>query len=171
MFPTPQQGAQAAQHATAQRLAYTRLGLCMKGQEPSYTIRLTHGQTKLAPHDAYGGLQTEEQLKKRVGAKLEVAKFLQDTVSEMAKDMRSSKTGAAQASAADLYQFMKRVRPFLAALNPSTAIQQHRKHGHALIQTYFPHCSCIKFFISDMHYVYFEQQSVCWPSVGPLDLH
>ena len=53
--------------------------------------------------------QTEEQLKKRVGAKLEVAKFLQDTVSEMAKDMRTSKTGAAQASAADLYQFMKRV--------------------------------------------------------------
>ena len=57
-------------------------------------------------------LQTEEQLKKRVGAKLEVAKFLQDTVSEMAKDMRSSKTGAAQASAADLYQFMKRVSLF-----------------------------------------------------------
>ncbi|KAL3144484.1 hypothetical protein ABBQ32_004224 [Trebouxia sp. C0010 RCD-2024] len=55
-------------------------------------------------------LKTEEQLKKRVGAKLEVAKFLQDTVSEMAKDMRTSKTGAAQASAADLYQFMKRVR-------------------------------------------------------------
>ena len=46
-----------------------------------------------------------------MGAKLEVAKFLQDTVSEMAKDMRSSKTGAAQASAADLYQFMKRVGP------------------------------------------------------------
>ena len=54
-------------------------------------------------------LQTEEQLKKRVGAKLEVARFLQDTVSEMAKDMRTSKTGATQASAADLYQFMKRV--------------------------------------------------------------
>lgn len=55
------------------------------------------------------GLQTEEQLKKRVGAKLEVARFLQDTVSEMAKDMRTTKTGATQASAADLYQFMKRV--------------------------------------------------------------
>ena len=55
-------------------------------------------------------LQTEEQLKKRVGAKLEVARFLQDTVSEMAKDMRTSKTGATQASAADLYQFMKRGR-------------------------------------------------------------
>lgn len=54
-------------------------------------------------------LQTEEQLKKRVGAKLEVARFLQDTVSEMAKDMRTTKTGATQASAADLYQFMKRV--------------------------------------------------------------
>ena len=65
---------------------------------------LTCSQTHHAPY-----MQTEEQLKKRVGAKLEVAKFLQDTVSEMDKDMRTSKTGAAQASAADLYQFMKRV--------------------------------------------------------------
>ena len=63
-------------------------------------------------------LQTEEQLKKRVGAKLEVARFLQDTVSEMAKDMRTSKTGATQASAADLYQFMKRVRAICDTLHP-----------------------------------------------------
>lgn len=68
-------------------------------------------------------MQTEEQLKKRVGAKLEVAKFLQDTVSEMAKDMRTSKTGAAQASAADLYQFMKRVGP-LSCCNPLLLLPQ-----------------------------------------------
>ena len=39
-------------------------------------------------------------MKKRVGAKLEMARFLQDTVAEMAKDMKgSSKSGATQASA------------------------------------------------------------------------
>ena len=76
-------------------------------------------------------MQTEEQLKKRVGAKLEVAKFLQDTVSEMANDMRSSKTGAAQASAADLYQFMKRVGPPLStSLHPSAG--QERASGRPL---------------------------------------
>lgn len=71
-------------------------------------------------------VQTEEQLKKRVGAKLEVAKFLQDTVSEMAKDMRTSgRTGAAQASAADLYQFMKRVR----------ALNHTHRHTASRVQT------------------------------------
>jgi LETM1 and EF-hand domain-containing protein 1 len=55
-------------------------------------------------------LKAEEQLKKRVAAKLEVARFLQGTVTEMAKDMRDSKTGEVQVSAAELYQFMKRVR-------------------------------------------------------------
>ena len=34
---------------------------------------------------------------------------MQDTVQEMAKNMKSSKTGATQASAAELYDFMKRV--------------------------------------------------------------
>lgn len=33
----------------------------------------------------------------------------QDTVQEMAKNMKSSTTGAIQASAAELYDFMKRV--------------------------------------------------------------
>lgn len=33
----------------------------------------------------------------------------QDTVADMAKDMRKNKTGAAQASAAELYDFMKKV--------------------------------------------------------------
>ena len=36
----------------------------------------------------------------------------QDTVADMAKDMRKNKTGAAQASAAELYDFMNKVRPF-----------------------------------------------------------
>ena len=48
-------------------------------------------------------------MKKRVGAKLEMARFLQDTVAEMAKDMKGSKSGATQASAEQLYQFLKKV--------------------------------------------------------------
>ena len=57
-------------------------------------------------------LQREEALKRRVQAKLEVARFLQDTVAEMAKDMTTSAAAgdASRASAADLYAFMKRVR-------------------------------------------------------------
>jgi len=57
-------------------------------------------------------LQREEALKRRVKAKLEVARFLQDTVAELAKDMKNSSrsSGATQASAAELYAFMKRVR-------------------------------------------------------------
>ena len=55
-------------------------------------------------------LQREEALKRRVQAKLEVARFLQDTVAEMARGMRSSTAGTTAASAADLYAFMKRVR-------------------------------------------------------------
>ena len=35
--------------------------------------------------------------------------YVQDTVADMAKDMRKNKTGAAQASAAELYDFMKKV--------------------------------------------------------------
>ncbi len=35
---------------------------------------------------------------------------MQDTVAEMAKNMKSNKTGATQASASELYDFMKRVR-------------------------------------------------------------
>ncbi len=108
-------------------------------------------------------LKKEEELKKRIGVKLEVARFLQvllpplrwaqlhllhrlraaffffyclycskvslgsvlhckeacfthifvivlqDTVAEMAKNMKSNKTGATQASASELYDFMKRV--------------------------------------------------------------
>ena len=57
-------------------------------------------------------LQREEALKRRVKAKLEVARFLQDTVAELAKDMKNSSrsSGSTQASAAELYAFMKRVR-------------------------------------------------------------
>mmetsp|Transcript_17598 Transcript_17598/g.52868 ORF Transcript_17598/g.52868 Transcript_17598/m.52868 type:complete len:846 (+) Transcript_17598:182-2719(+) len=55
-------------------------------------------------------LKKEEQLKKRLTAKLEVARFLQDTVADMAKDIRDNRGGSAAASADELYQFMQKVR-------------------------------------------------------------
>ncbi|CAD7704609.1 unnamed protein product [Ostreobium quekettii] len=55
-------------------------------------------------------LKKEEEMKKRLAAKLQVAHFLQDTVALMARDLRQKRTGDVQASAAELYQFMKRVR-------------------------------------------------------------
>ncbi|CAD7705180.1 unnamed protein product [Ostreobium quekettii] len=55
-------------------------------------------------------LKKEEELKKRVAAKLEVARFLQDAVALMARDLRQKRTGEVQASAAELYQFMKNIR-------------------------------------------------------------
>lgn len=55
-------------------------------------------------------LKKEEEMKRRIGARLEVARFLQDTVAEMASDMRVHSSGEAQTSAAELYEFMKRVR-------------------------------------------------------------
>lgn len=55
-------------------------------------------------------LMKEEKLKKRLTAKLEVARFLQDTVAEMAKDLRDNRSGSAASSADELYQFMQKVR-------------------------------------------------------------
>ena len=64
-------------------------------------------------------------MKKRVGAKLEMARFLQDTVAEMAKDMKGSKSGATQASAEQLYQFLKKVNgrlQLLQCMGPGIAV-------------------------------------------------
>jgi LETM1 and EF-hand domain-containing protein 1 len=56
-------------------------------------------------------LKKEEDMKRKVGARIEVARFLQDTVTEMASDMRAhASSGETQTSAAELYEFMKRVR-------------------------------------------------------------
>lgn len=55
-------------------------------------------------------LKREEDLKRRIGARLQVARFLQDTVAEMAGDMTRDRRGDTQTSAAELYDFMQRVR-------------------------------------------------------------
>jgi len=53
-------------------------------------------------------LKKEEKLKQRLVIRLEMAKFLQDTVAEMAKDISQRKGSSAEAD--DLYQFVKKVR-------------------------------------------------------------
>jgi len=55
-------------------------------------------------------LKKEEEMKRRIGARLEVAKFLQDTVAEMAGDITAHRSGDTRTSAAELYSFMQRVR-------------------------------------------------------------
>ncbi|WIA07926.1 hypothetical protein OEZ85_007404 [Tetradesmus obliquus] len=55
-------------------------------------------------------LKKEEEVKKRLVVKMEVAKFLQDTVAEMAKDIKAKRTGEMSTNAAELYAFINRVR-------------------------------------------------------------
>ena len=55
-------------------------------------------------------LKHEEELKKKLKAKLEVARFLQDTVRMMAKGLKHSRSGVTRDRADDLYMFMKKIR-------------------------------------------------------------
>ncbi|GMH33776.1 hypothetical protein BSKO_01610 [Bryopsis sp. KO-2023] len=65
---------------------------------------------KMLPSTFEDKLKQQEELKKRLAVKLEVARFLQDTVAVMARDLKKKRTGETQASAAELYQFMKEIR-------------------------------------------------------------
>jgi LETM1 and EF-hand domain-containing protein 1, mitochondrial len=55
-------------------------------------------------------LKHEEALKAQLQARIEMAKFLQDTTEEMAKMLSRSRSGDVQTTAAELYEFMRRVR-------------------------------------------------------------
>ena len=44
-----------------------------------------------------------------MNARIQYAKFLQDTVKEMAKEIKSTRTGAIQRTAEDLDEFMNKV--------------------------------------------------------------
>jgi len=55
-------------------------------------------------------LKHEEEMKKKLKAKLEVARFLQDTVKVMAKGLKHSRSGVTRERADDLYVFMKKIR-------------------------------------------------------------
>ncbi|XP_038889926.1 mitochondrial proton/calcium exchanger protein [Benincasa hispida] len=55
-------------------------------------------------------MKEQEALKRRLNARIEYAKFLQDTVKEMAKEVQNSRSGEIKKTAADLDEFMTKVR-------------------------------------------------------------
>ncbi|VYS50091.1 unnamed protein product [Arabidopsis thaliana] len=55
-------------------------------------------------------MKEEEALKRRLNARMEYAKFLQDTVKEMAKEVQTSRSGEIKKTAEDLDGFMTKVR-------------------------------------------------------------
>ncbi|KAF5205887.1 Letm1 domain-containing protein letm2 protein [Thalictrum thalictroides] len=55
-------------------------------------------------------MKEEAKLKRRLTAKMEYAKFLQDTVKEMAKEVQNSRTGEIKQTAEDLDEFLSKVR-------------------------------------------------------------
>lgn len=55
-------------------------------------------------------MKEQEALKKKLYARIEYAKFLQETVKEMAKEVQNSRSGEAKKTAEDLDEFMNKVR-------------------------------------------------------------
>ncbi|KAJ7980623.1 LETM1 and EF-hand domain-containing protein 1, mitochondrial-like [Quillaja saponaria] len=55
-------------------------------------------------------MKEQEALKRRLKARIEYAKFLQDTVKEMAKEVQNSRSGETKQTAEDLDEFLNKVR-------------------------------------------------------------
>ncbi|KAJ0972981.1 hypothetical protein J5N97_020940 [Dioscorea zingiberensis] len=55
-------------------------------------------------------MKEQEALKRRLNARIEYAKFLQDTVKEMAKEVQNSRSGEIKQTAEDLDEFLNKVR-------------------------------------------------------------
>lgn len=55
-------------------------------------------------------MKEQEALKRRLNARIEYARFLQDTVKEMAKEVQNSRSGEIKKTAEDLDEFMNKVR-------------------------------------------------------------
>ncbi|KAL9432055.1 hypothetical protein AB3S75_027130 [Citrus x aurantiifolia] len=55
-------------------------------------------------------MKEQEALKRKLQARIEYAKFLQDTVKEMAKDLQNSRSGEIKKTAKDLDEFLNKVR-------------------------------------------------------------
>nr|CAN63817.1 hypothetical protein VITISV_010338 [Vitis vinifera] len=55
-------------------------------------------------------MKEQEALKRRLNARIEYARFLQDTVKEMAKEVQNSRSGEIKKTAEDLDEFLNRVR-------------------------------------------------------------
>ena len=57
-------------------------------------------------------------MKRRLNARIEYAKFLQDTVKEMAKEVQNSRSGEIKKTAEDLDDFLNNVRKLALASTP-----------------------------------------------------
>ena len=57
-------------------------------------------------------------MKRRLNARIEYAKFLQDTVKEMAKEVQNSRSGEIKKTAEDLDDFLNNVRKIALASTP-----------------------------------------------------
>ncbi|KAL4590954.1 hypothetical protein LXL04_003901 [Taraxacum kok-saghyz] len=55
-------------------------------------------------------MKEQEALKRKLNARIEYAKFLQDTVREMAKEVQNSRSGEAKKTAEDLDEFLSKAR-------------------------------------------------------------
>ncbi|XVF84233.1 hypothetical protein PTKIN_Ptkin17bG0009400 [Pterospermum kingtungense] len=55
-------------------------------------------------------MKEQEALKRKLHARIEYAKFLQDTVKEMAKEVQNSRSGEVKQTAEDLDKFLNRIR-------------------------------------------------------------
>ncbi|CAN1857778.1 Mitochondrial proton/calcium exchanger protein [Linum perenne] len=55
-------------------------------------------------------MKEQEALKRRLNARIEYAKFLQETVKEMAKEVQNSRSGETKRTAEDLDEFLNKVR-------------------------------------------------------------
>lgn len=64
----------------------------------------------MLPSTFQDNMKKQEVLKKRLNARIEYAKFLQETVKEMAKEVQNSRSGEAKKTAEDLVAFMNKVR-------------------------------------------------------------
>lgn len=60
--------------------------------------------------------QIQEALKRKLNARIEYAKFLQETVKEMAKEVKNSRSGELKNTAEDLDEFMNKVNIYLSLL-------------------------------------------------------
>jgi LETM1 and EF-hand domain-containing protein 1 len=64
----------------------------------------------MLPSQFEGKLQKEDKLRQTLRAKMELAKFLQDTMSMMANDLKNSESAETVATAEELEKFIETVR-------------------------------------------------------------
>ncbi|KAK1426414.1 hypothetical protein QVD17_15085 [Tagetes erecta] len=62
-------------------------------------------------------MKEQEALKRKLNARIEYAKFLQDTVKEMAKEVQNSRSGEVKKTAEDLDEFLSKVRTGASVAN------------------------------------------------------